>query len=164
MTNPTEAIAALRASGESPPIPSSSLRSFVLTTISARISSSGCREHCEVWLCLGNVVAALLDLPRRVAVDAVSECGLSWWMSRCDVDKVDRVEAGSVDVVGDRAIPVLRFREILFPMPLFCPNRAFLELVPIMAPRLDIRWSRKNYTKGGRGTSQYGHYWWWPWW
>lgn len=54
-------------------------------------------------------------------------------------DEVEAGESGAVDECGTWGSgPILLLRAGLFPMPLFCPDRALREFVPIMSSGLDF--------------------------
>lgn len=82
-----------------------------------------------------------------------------WEEPGWDVDAIEASEARGFEMEETDEDPVPRLRVVLFPMPLFCPDRVFLAFVPIMAPGLESRWNedmRKGRTFGGGGGSQVG--------
>lgn len=78
-----------------------------------------------------------------------------WGESGRDVDAVEAGEARGFEAQEMGVDPVPRLRGVPFPMPLFCPDRVFLEFVPIMAPGIELRrggdMGRGRASEGGRG-------------
>lgn len=70
------------------------------------------------------------------------EAGVRFLRFGAEVARGDDVEAGESNT-GDEcgtwgSEPILLLRAGLFPMPLFCPDRALREFVPIMRSGLDF--------------------------
>lgn len=115
--------------------------SSVLTTISATISSSS-GTRVGAWRLFVSANdrwdTGFLDvarLPRRTDVVDVSFLGAG--PGRDDDDDNDE-EVGGAEETPPLDVEVFarpRARVGLFPMPLFCPDRAFRECAPIMIPK-----------------------------
>lgn len=86
---------------------------------------------------LGEAVAFRGGPRRDAGVTELEACFL-WEEPGRDVDVVEVGEAGGWGPETVEVDPVVRFRAVLFPMPLFCPDRVLLEFVPILTPGLEV--------------------------